>query len=134
MKKPIDKEYLENSFKNFDAEVSENKYLHNDDPSIHQHENKNILDKISESETGTLVFDGKEFTDGQDGLPGTNGKSAYEIAVDNGFSGTEAEWLDSLKGETLDIDLSDYVKTTGDVSNTTSTGDIKNGELVNCEI
>ena len=27
------------------------------------------------------------------------GKSAYEIAVDNGFVGTEAEWLASLKGE-----------------------------------
>ena len=28
-----------------------------------------------------------------------NGKSAYEIAVDNGFTGTEAEWLLSLKGD-----------------------------------
>lgn len=27
------------------------------------------------------------------------GKSAYQIAVDNGFSGTEQEWLLSLKGE-----------------------------------
>lgn len=27
-----------------------------------------------------------------------NGKSAYEIAVDNGFKGTETEWLESLKG------------------------------------
>ena len=30
-------------------------------------------------------------------------KSAYEIAVDNGFSGTEEEWLESLKG-TSDIE------------------------------
>ncbi len=29
---------------------------------------------------------------------GADGKSAYEIAVDNGFEGTEAEWLVSLKG------------------------------------
>ena len=28
-----------------------------------------------------------------------NGKSAYEIAVDNGFVGTEQEWLASLKGD-----------------------------------
>lgn len=28
------------------------------------------------------------------------GKSAYEIAVENGFDGTEAEWLASLKGAT----------------------------------
>lgn len=27
------------------------------------------------------------------------GQSAYEIAVDNGFAGTEEEWLESLKGE-----------------------------------
>ena len=29
---------------------------------------------------------------------GTQGDSAYEIAVKNGFEGTEAEWLESLKG------------------------------------
>lgn len=27
------------------------------------------------------------------------GKSAYEIALSNGFKGTEKEWLDSLKAE-----------------------------------
>ena len=32
-------------------------------------------------------------------LQGTDGKSAYQVAVDAGFSGTEAEWLASLKGE-----------------------------------
>lgn len=26
------------------------------------------------------------------------GKSAYEIAVENGFTGTETEWLESLNG------------------------------------
>ena len=30
---------------------------------------------------------------------GGNGKSAFEIAVENGFVGTEAEWLESLKGK-----------------------------------
>ena len=29
---------------------------------------------------------------------GKDGKSAYEIAVENGFVGTETEWLESLKG------------------------------------
>ena len=33
------------------------------------------------------------------GGSGAAGKSAYEIAVDNGFVGTETEWLESLKGE-----------------------------------
>ena len=32
------------------------------------------------------------------GVAGENGKSAYEIALDNGFEGTEAEWLNSLVG------------------------------------
>lgn len=36
-----------------------------------------------------------------------NGKSAYEVAVDNGFTGTQTEWLASLKG-------SDYVLTDSD--------------------
>ena len=31
-------------------------------------------------------------------LKGDNGKSAYEIAVDKGFEGTEEEWLESLNG------------------------------------
>lgn len=35
---------------------------------------------------------------GGSGTPGKDGKSAYEIAVENGFDGTEEEWLDSLKG------------------------------------
>ena len=36
---------------------------------------------------------------GKDGNNGTDGLSAYEIAVKNGFEGTEDEWLKSLKGE-----------------------------------
>ena len=37
-----------------------------------------------------------------------NGKSAYEIAVENGFQGTVEEWLESLKGQSgtdADVDL-----------------------------
>lgn len=34
------------------------------------------------------------------GMGSLQGKSAYEIAVEQGFSGTEAEWLKSLEGET----------------------------------
>lgn len=32
---------------------------------------------------------------GKQGIPG---KSAYTIAIENGFEGTEKEWLSSLKG------------------------------------
>lgn len=37
---------------------------------------------------------------GDTGAPGENGLSAYEIAVENGFSGTEEQWLNSLIGPT----------------------------------
>lgn len=37
--------------------------------------------------------------DGGGGIPGADGASAYEVAVANGFVGTEAEWLASLKGD-----------------------------------
>ena len=33
-----------------------------------------------------------------EGAKGDDGESAYQVAVSNGFSGTEPEWLDSLKG------------------------------------
>ena len=36
---------------------------------------------------------------GTPGAAGTNGKSAYEIARANGFTGTESDWIASLKGE-----------------------------------
>ena len=35
---------------------------------------------------------------GEKGDNGEAGKSAYEIAKENGFEGTEAEWLESMKG------------------------------------
>lgn len=35
---------------------------------------------------------------GEQGIPGDEGLSAYEVAVLNGFTGTEQEWLDSLVG------------------------------------
>lgn len=36
-------------------------------------------------------IDGKNGADGHDGVNGIDGKSAYEIAVANGFIGTESE-------------------------------------------
>lgn len=42
--------------------------------------------------------DGRDGVDGQNGTDGENGLSAYELAVQNGYMGTEEEWLLSLKG------------------------------------
>ena len=51
---------------------------------------------------------------------GKDGKSAYEIAVEHGFVGTEAEWLESLKGadgkDGITPDMSDFA-TKADIAN-----------------
>ena len=59
--------------------------------------------------------DGKSGADGlsgRDGIDGIDGKSAYIIAVEHGFSGTETEWLQSLKGadgkDGITPDMSNY--------------------------
>ena len=55
--------------------------------------------------TGAKGDKGSDGLDGKDGLPGAkgvdgkDGKSAYQIAVAQGFAGSEADWLASLKGE-----------------------------------
>ena len=41
---------------------------------------------------------GEQGPAGREGKIGVDGKSAYEIAVEHGFSGTETEWLQSLIG------------------------------------
>ena len=40
----------------------------------------------------------KKLSGMQTGANGKDGRSAYEIAIENGFVGTVAEWLESLKG------------------------------------
>jgi hypothetical protein len=41
------------------------------------------------------------------------GKSAYDLAVKNGFEGSEEEWIASLKGERGDRGFTPYVGTNG---------------------
>ena len=48
----------------------------------------------------------KKLSEMQTGANGKDGRSAYEIAIENGFVGTVAEWLESLKGRN-DIDGKD---------------------------
>ena len=47
---------------------------------------------------GTNGTNGADGTPGQDGADGKDGKSAYQLALDAGFSGTLAQWLTSLNG------------------------------------
>ena len=79
---------------------------------------KNLQEKLNNGELG--------------GGSGTAGKSAYEIAVDNGFVGTETEWLESLKGAkgTNGATFTPYVSSSGELS-WTNDGDKKNPATVN---
>ena len=63
------------------------------------------------------------------GGSGAAGKSAYEIAVDNGFVGTETEWLESLNGK-QGATFTPYVSSNGELS-WTNDGDKKNPATVN---
>lgn len=66
-------------------------------------------DGFSPTVTATIVSNGVDLTivdkNGtqnvgiRNGTDGNDGKSAYELAIEGGYSGTEEEWLDSLKGK-----------------------------------
>lgn len=60
---------------------------------IVQQENRTDIRLVSSGAQGIPGIPG---SDGEDGSPG---KSAYELAAENGFSGTVSDWLLSLKGE-----------------------------------
>lgn len=69
---------------------------------------------------------GDDGADGKDGRDGRDGKNAYEIALENGFVGTEAEWLQSLKGQDgapAEVDTSKFVQKE-DLSNYAKASDI----------
>lgn len=53
---------------------------------------------IPSGPAGKSGVDGKPGKDGSDGKPGADGKSAYELAVTQGFKGDLTSWLESLHG------------------------------------
>ena len=55
--------------------------------------------KGKDGEDGKEGPQGPQGEPGKDGQDGDIGKSAYQVAVDKGFEGTEEEWLQSLIGE-----------------------------------
>lgn len=64
-------------------------------------ENKEIngYDVICGNEKVGELKNGNDGVKGENGDKGATGKSAYEAAVSKGFTGTEEEWLASLKGD-----------------------------------
>ena len=53
----------------------------------------------------SYILSKKYIEDSLEGAGALKGKSAYEIACDNGFRGTPTDWLNSLKGDTPRIGL-----------------------------
>lgn len=49
-------------------------------------------------EKGDVGPQGPQGIQGEQGPQGPQGLSAYQVAVNNGFSGSESEWIQSLKG------------------------------------
>lgn len=79
------------------------------------------------------------FLKGEKGEAGTDGKdglSAYEVAVRNGFTGTEDEWLASLRGEEgisgiVGFELRDgYLFAVSENSENISKFKIENGHMI----
>jgi len=56
--------------------------------------------KGEQGEQGVAGRDGANGTNGQDGEDGADGLSAYQVAVNSGYTGTQEQWLLSLKGAT----------------------------------
>ena len=79
-------------------------------------------DFTPEQLTALKGADGYTPVKGIDYSDGVNGKSAYQIAVDNGFIGTEAEWLASLRG----ADGKDGVQPDWDQNDETAADYVKN--------
>lgn len=70
---------------------------------VREYLEENPVGGVDEAEVQRIVAEyvkaHKDELKGDKGDTGENGKSAYEVACANGFSGTETEWLMSLKGE-----------------------------------
>lgn len=88
-----------------DLTVTEERLSKNLRGRIETLEGSSYTDVIYNKTTGQLSFitaSGMEesiFLPLPDASRGDPGKSAYEIACEHGFSGTEAAWLDSLQGD-----------------------------------
>lgn len=87
------------------AELSSNdRLLIINDGSLQQYTWENLLTFIQSNvqgekgDQGVAGKDGRDGTNGTNGTNGVNGLSAYQVAVNNGFTGTVDQWLASLVG------------------------------------
>ena len=83
-------------------------------------------DRGATGPVGPSGLDGAPGAKGQDGADGTNGKSAYDIWVDLGNTGTEQDFIDSLKPtqdyiDLLESKINEITSSPDYISNTTPT-------------
>ena len=101
--------------KNFDTEISEmyNVLASLSNTSIvyslseikilkdtYQSELDKFLESLSNIDLSSITLTPEQIAN----LKGENGLSAYQIAVNNGFEGSQSEWLDSLKGSNFSFE------------------------------
>lgn len=67
--------------------------------TIYEEDDVCSLDEYSATLAEELEKEFEDINNSSGSGGGTDGKSAYEIAVENGFEGTEQDWLASLKGK-----------------------------------
>ena len=60
----------------------------------------NVDSGIDNPNIHAVLVRGERGIQGEKGDTGADGKSAYQVAINNGYIGTETEWLASLKGDT----------------------------------
>ncbi len=81
-------------------------------------------------EEGEAAVEGEtEIEEGSGSYIPVPGKSAYEIALDHGFIGTEEEWLETLRGSTLEISADGYWILDGTKTNYRADGTAKAEEI-----
>ena len=89
----------------------------------------NVINGINKHDGTPLTPDNNGIVTLPEQTDGQQGKSAYQVAVENGYTGTEAEWLASLKGskgDTGNCEITDAGEMVAYIINDLVTGGAEN--------
>ena len=90
---------IEEALKEMERILTETRTIAVQLPQIRNGETGEKGEPGAKGDSGEKGEPGEPGKDGIDGRDGADGKSAYLLAVEHGYSGSESEWLTSLKGE-----------------------------------
>lgn len=115
--KPINKDYLTSSLKDFDSEILSKKYLQSNDEQLHTHANEEVLNRLNVSDTGTLLFDGNEIKTDSQAI-----RQLIDLSYANANTYTDERIAELINGapSTLDTlkEIADALEENGDVVQT----------------